>query len=77
MPGSSKPVSATEQQEALDRFLAAIRHGDLQGLLDVLAPDVVVPAHCTGWKAAAAVAARLPEAFIQNTVGTRFDLEAA
>jgi len=42
-----------------------------------LAPDVVVPAHCTGWKAAAAVAARLPEAFIQNTVGTRFDLEAA
>jgi RNA polymerase sigma-70 factor (TIGR02957 family) len=38
------PVSATEQQEAVDRFLAAIRHGDLQGLLDVLAPDVVVVA---------------------------------
>lgn len=36
------PVSTTEQQEAVDRFLAAIRHGDLQGLLDVLAPDVVV-----------------------------------
>jgi len=35
------PVSATEQQEAVERFLAAIRHGDLQGLLDVLAPDVV------------------------------------
>jgi RNA polymerase sigma-70 factor (ECF subfamily) len=34
-------VSTTEQQEAVDRFLAAIRHGDLQGLLDVLAPDVV------------------------------------
>ncbi|MEX2539873.1 MAG: RNA polymerase sigma-70 factor [Actinomycetota bacterium] len=38
------PVSATEQQEAVDRFLVAIRHGDLQGLLDVLAPDVVVVA---------------------------------
>ena len=38
------PVSATEQQEALDRFLAAIRHGDLQGLFDVLAPDVVIVA---------------------------------
>jgi RNA polymerase sigma-70 factor (ECF subfamily) len=38
------PVTATEQQVALDRFLAAIRHGDLQGLLDVLAPDVVVVA---------------------------------
>src|SRR5262245_19047084 len=34
-------VSTTERQEAVDRFLAAIRHGDLQGLLDVLAPDVV------------------------------------
>jgi 7,8-dihydropterin-6-yl-methyl-4-(beta-D-ribofuranosyl)aminobenzene 5'-phosphate synthase len=42
-----------------------------------LSPDVVVPAHCTGWKAAMAFAARLPEAFIQNTVGTTFDLVAA
>src|SRR5688500_5916887 len=30
-------VSTTEQQEAVDRFLVAVRHGDLQGLLDVLA----------------------------------------
>ncbi len=35
------PVSPTEQQEAVHRFLAAIRHGDLQGLLDILAPDVI------------------------------------
>jgi RNA polymerase sigma-70 factor (ECF subfamily) len=35
-------VTATEQKETLDRFLAAIRHGDLRGLLDVLAPEVVV-----------------------------------
>lgn len=35
-------VSTAEQQKAVDRFLAAVRHGDLQGLLDVLAPDVVV-----------------------------------
>ena len=37
-------VSATEQQEVVDRFLAAIRDGDVQALLDVLAPDVVVVA---------------------------------
>jgi RNA polymerase sigma-70 factor (ECF subfamily) len=37
-------VTTTEQQEAVDRFLAAVRHGDLQALLDVLAPDVVVVA---------------------------------
>lgn len=39
-----------------------------------LAPDVVVPAHCTGWDAAHAIATRLPDAFIQNSVGTRFEL---
>lgn len=35
------PVSTIEQQEVVDRFLAAVRGGDMQGLLDVLAPDVV------------------------------------
>jgi RNA polymerase sigma-70 factor (TIGR02957 family) len=47
------PVSRTEQQEAVDRFLAAVRQGDLQGLLDVLAPDVVVVADGGGFVAAA------------------------
>jgi RNA polymerase sigma-70 factor (TIGR02957 family) len=35
------PVSTSEQEEAVDRFLAAVRHGDVQQLLEVLAPDVV------------------------------------
>jgi RNA polymerase sigma-70 factor (ECF subfamily) len=47
------PVSTTEQQEAVDRFLAAVRGGDLQGLLDVLAPDVVLVADGGGFAAAA------------------------
>jgi RNA polymerase sigma-70 factor (ECF subfamily) len=38
------PVNRVEQQMAVDRFLAALRYGDLQGLLDVLAPDVVAVA---------------------------------
>jgi RNA polymerase sigma-70 factor (ECF subfamily) len=46
-------VSATEQQEVVDRFLAAVRGGDLQGLLDVLAPDVVIVADGGGLVAAA------------------------
>jgi len=46
-------VSTTEQQEAVDRFLAAIRHGDLRGLLDVLAPDVVAVADGGGLAPAA------------------------
>jgi RNA polymerase sigma-70 factor (TIGR02957 family) len=47
------PVSTTEQQEAVDHFLAAVRHGDLQSLLDVLAPDVVVVSDGGGFVAAA------------------------
>jgi len=47
------PVSTTEQQEAVDRFLAAIRNGDLHSLLDVLAPDVVVVADGGGLAPAA------------------------
>jgi hypothetical protein len=47
------PVTTTEQQEAVDRFLAAVRHGDLQGLLDVLAPDVTIVADGGGLVAAA------------------------
>ncbi len=39
-----------------------------------LTPEVVVPAHCTGWRAVHALATSFPEAFIQNSVGTRFEL---
>ena len=37
-------------------------------------PQVVVPAHCTGWKAQQALAAALPTAFQPNSVGSRFEL---
>jgi 7,8-dihydropterin-6-yl-methyl-4-(beta-D-ribofuranosyl)aminobenzene 5'-phosphate synthase len=39
-----------------------------------LAPEVIVPAHCTGWRAVHALAARFPDAFIQNSIGTRYEL---
>jgi RNA polymerase sigma-70 factor (ECF subfamily) len=37
-------VGRVEQHEVVERFLAAVTQGDLQGLLDVLAPDVVLVA---------------------------------
>ncbi len=37
-------------------------------------PQLIVPAHCTGWKATHAIARELPEAFIPNSVGSRFVL---
>ncbi|HEX7195622.1 MAG TPA: RNA polymerase sigma-70 factor [Candidatus Limnocylindria bacterium] len=49
-------VTTTEQEVVVERFLAAVRHGDLQGLLDVLSPDVVVVADGGG----VALAARRP-----------------
>ena len=39
-----------------------------------LPPDVVVLAHFTGWEAAHAIATRMPDAFIQNSVGARYEL---
>jgi RNA polymerase sigma-70 factor (TIGR02957 family) len=46
-------VSRTEQQRVVDRFLAAVTGGDVQELLDVLAPDVVVIADSGGLAPAA------------------------
>jgi 7,8-dihydropterin-6-yl-methyl-4-(beta-D-ribofuranosyl)aminobenzene 5'-phosphate synthase len=37
------------------------------------APDFIVPTHCTGRRAIHAIAARFPDAFIQNSVGTRLE----
>jgi RNA polymerase sigma-70 factor (ECF subfamily) len=45
-------VDRAEQQAVVDRFLAAVAGGDLQALLDVLAPDVVLIADGGGEVAA-------------------------
>jgi 7,8-dihydropterin-6-yl-methyl-4-(beta-D-ribofuranosyl)aminobenzene 5'-phosphate synthase len=42
--------------------------------LAVLKPSVVVPAHCTGWRAQHALARTFGEAYIPDCVGTRFTL---
>lgn len=42
--------------------------------LSQLEPGVVVPAHCTGWRAQHAMGRHLGDAFVPNSVGTRFEL---
>jgi 7,8-dihydropterin-6-yl-methyl-4-(beta-D-ribofuranosyl)aminobenzene 5'-phosphate synthase len=42
--------------------------------LDELSPALIVPAHCTGWKAVHQLAARFPEAFVQPAVGATIEL---
>jgi 7,8-dihydropterin-6-yl-methyl-4-(beta-D-ribofuranosyl)aminobenzene 5'-phosphate synthase len=41
-----------------------------------LEPDYLVACHCTGWKAIHALAARFPDAYLPNAVGTRFEFRA-
>ena len=47
------PVTRGEQEAVVERFLAAVRGGDLQHLLDILAPDVVAVADGGGLAPAA------------------------
>lgn len=51
--------------------------GDTVAELAALAPDAIVPGHCTGWRATHAIAAALPDQFIPNSVGTTYRFEAA
>jgi 7,8-dihydropterin-6-yl-methyl-4-(beta-D-ribofuranosyl)aminobenzene 5'-phosphate synthase len=41
---------------------------------DELSAALIVPAHCTGWKAVHQLAARFPDAFVPSTVGTTVQL---
>lgn len=45
--------------------------------LTAMDPALIVPAHCTGWKAQHRFAAALPEAFVPNAVGTAYTIPAA
>jgi 7,8-dihydropterin-6-yl-methyl-4-(beta-D-ribofuranosyl)aminobenzene 5'-phosphate synthase len=40
--------------------------------IKAMAPDYIVPMHCTGFEAAGVFAKEMPDQFILNTVGTRY-----
>ena len=44
--------------------------------LTELAPEVIVPAHCTGWRAQLRLATELPDAFTPGAVGSRYRFAA-
>jgi len=39
--------------------------------------EAIIPAHCTGWRAAQALAEAMPHAYIPNSVGSRLELRNA
>jgi 7,8-dihydropterin-6-yl-methyl-4-(beta-D-ribofuranosyl)aminobenzene 5'-phosphate synthase len=45
--------------------------------LTELAPALIVPGHCTGWRAQHALERALPDAWLQASVGSRYQLTAA
>ena len=45
--------------------------------LTELAPDLLVPGHCTGWRAQHTLAGALPDSWVQGSSGTRYRLTAA
>ena len=50
----------------------------VEDLADLVVPQIVAPGHCTGWRAAAALAAAFgPSGFASCVVGTRFTLAAS
>jgi len=51
--------------------------GPTVAALTELDPALVVPGHCTGWRAQHALAAALPDAWVQSSSGTTFRLAAA
>ena len=57
-------VDRTEQQHVVERFVAAVTAGDVQGLMDLLAPDVVLLADGGG----VAQAVRVPVVGVKKVV---------
>lgn len=52
----------------IDRTVDALTH---------MAPGLVVPGHCTGWRAQQALAAAMPDAWVAGSSGSSFRLPAA
>ena len=50
--------------------------GPTLAALTELAPSLVVPGHCTGWRAQYAMAAAMPDAWVQGSSGTTYRLTA-
>jgi len=50
--------------------------GPTVAALTAAAPDLIVPGHCTGWRAQHALAAALPDAWMQGSSGTTYRMGA-
>jgi 7,8-dihydropterin-6-yl-methyl-4-(beta-D-ribofuranosyl)aminobenzene 5'-phosphate synthase len=58
-------LAGRENEERIDQTVNGLR---------LMAPKLVVPSHCTGWRAMCAIAEALPEAFVWNSVGNLYEI---
>jgi 7,8-dihydropterin-6-yl-methyl-4-(beta-D-ribofuranosyl)aminobenzene 5'-phosphate synthase len=56
-------LSGALYEDAIEPTIKALQDAD---------PDYIVPCHCSGWKAINTIIQRMPQKFIQPSVGTRF-----
>jgi len=50
---------------------------DTVAALAAVGPEIIMPGHCTGWRAQHTLAMTLPDAWVQIAVGTRLELTSA
>lgn len=60
-------LSGPAFEPIIDRTVDTLTH---------LAPDLIVPGHCTGWRAQHALAAAMPDAWVAGSSGSSFRLTA-
>jgi metal-dependent hydrolase (beta-lactamase superfamily II) len=58
-------------------FSALVRASPLVHALTELAPGLLVPGHCTGWRAQHTLAAALSDSWVQGSSGTRYQLTSS
>lgn len=57
-------LSGALYEDAIEPTIAALQ--------DDVDPDYIIPCHCSGWKAINTIIQRMPQKFIQPSVGTKF-----
>jgi len=70
-PANASGADLARQREVIDAFLAALRAGDITGLLAVLDPDVVVRADAVAARAGAAAEVRGAETWAKQAAAYR------
>jgi hypothetical protein len=80
-PGSAvDPITLTPVDEVVVTTLVDNVYDGLVaptvGALTAMAPDLLVPGHCTGWHAQHTLAAEPPDSWVQGSSGTRYRLSA-